>query len=67
MGAGSRGGGGGSVREWHDLSTWLSGSAAARLMLAGEGGGGADKVRAPTEPTALHPSAEGGRRRLCRD
>lgn len=38
MDDGSWGGGGGSVREWHDLSTWPSASAAAGLMLAGEGG-----------------------------
>lgn len=59
----SGGGHGGSVREWRDPSTWLSASAAAGLMLAGEGNGGADKVWAPTEsiePTALHLSLEGG-------
>lgn len=68
MDEGSRGSGGGghggSVREWRDLSTWLSASAAAAgLMLAGEGNGGADKVWAPTEsmePPALHQSLEGG-------
>lgn len=40
----SGGRGGGSVREWRDPSTGLSASAAAGLMLAGEGNGEADKV-----------------------
>lgn len=56
------------MREWRDPSTWLSASAAAELMLAGEGNGGADKVRAPAEsiePTALHLSPEGGWRGWC--
>lgn len=57
---------GGSLRKRHDPSSGLSASAAAGQMLAGEGNGGADKVRAPAEsiePTALHLSLEGGWRR----
>lgn len=62
-GWGEQGKHGGSVREWHDPSTGLSALAAAGLMLAGEGDGGADKVWAPAEsaePTAFHLSLEGG-------
>lgn len=54
--------------EWCDPSTGLSASAAAGLMLAGEGNGRADKVWAPTEsiePTALHLSLKGGWRGWC--